>query len=387
MKKIITILLAAAMILTFVACDPVTDSKPPVDNNPPTENTPPVDNNGSSTDENQTPEGSKDPFIIVEETLIQRVLDAQAFDLSGIWDFEYKYNDSDDEVESFEYGKGYMTVEDGIVKETCTYYEQIVKSKSPEAFNELKEELDGYLDYYKDWDIKIDDTNLTITLTTTNETALEEMYEETLLELFLDKYLINARTNESRTAFKYGTNDTDYTYSYTFIKQGADVKPTDTPKPDFAAIGATLTDPLASFEDMDFTGTWDFMETEDYTDELGTLLGVYTGYFNVANDKVSMTHTSIKETYILYDDDLYNEIKNACLNEDDYDFKYDDATKTLIRTAGPEGLADYYDEETLSEFVERLNRVCNGAAISTNEAKTAFKFTSEDGYTFIYIKR
>lgn len=186
MKKIITILLAAAIILTFVACAPVTD--------------------GNITDGN-------DPFANIEETLTIPVTSLEDFDFTGTWDFI----DISSYKDSFESGskteKGYITIIDGKMTSTFTYFDTFFNFVSEEAYKEQKTSLQEFPENSFEL-LKFDDKNMTITAVASPE-FLESMNYESTLEEFINILYDNESfdgitTNEAQTAFKADFGDEDY---------------------------------------------------------------------------------------------------------------------------------------------------------------------------------
>ena len=157
MKKIISILLAAAIILTFVACAPVT--------------------NGNITDGNITDEN--DPFANIEETLTIPVTSLEDFDFTGTWDFinisSYKA--------SFESGskteKGYITIIDGKMTSTFTYFDTFLNFVSEEDYEEQKTYLQEFPENSFEL-VKFDDKNMTITVVASPEYLKSMNFERTL---------------------------------------------------------------------------------------------------------------------------------------------------------------------------------------------------------------
>lgn len=187
MKKIITILLAAAIILTFVACAPVTD--------------------GNITDEN-------DPFANIEETLTIPVTSLEDFDFTGTWDFieisSYK--------DSFESGskteKGYITIIDGKMTSTFTYFDTFFNFVSEEAYEEQKTSLQEFPENSFEL-LKFDDKNMTITAVASPE-FLKSMNYESTLEEFLNNLYDNdygITTNEAKTVLKFSSNRNEENYT------------------------------------------------------------------------------------------------------------------------------------------------------------------------------
>lgn len=182
MKKIITILLAAAIILTFVACAPVTD--------------------GNITDEN-------DPFANIEETLTIPVTSLEDFDFTGTWDVinisSYK--------DSFESGskteKGYITIIDGKMTSTFTYFDTFLIFVSEEDYEEQKTSLQEFPENSFEL-LKFDDKNMTVTVVASPEYLKSMNYESTLEELINTLYdndsFDGITTNEAKTVLKFSFN-------------------------------------------------------------------------------------------------------------------------------------------------------------------------------------
>ena len=183
MKKIITILLAAAIILTFVACAPVTD--------------------GNITDGN-------DPFANIEETLTIPVTSLEDFDFTGTWDFICisSYNTG-----SFESGsqteKGYITIIDGKMTSTYTYFDTFINFVSEEEYEEQKTYLQEFPENSFEL-LKFDDKNMTITVVASPESLKSMNYESTLEEfiniLYDNDSFDGITTNEAKTVLKFSFN-------------------------------------------------------------------------------------------------------------------------------------------------------------------------------------
>lgn len=179
MKKIITILLAAAIILTFVACAPVTD--------------------GNITDEN-------DPFANIEETLTIPVTSLEDFDFTGTWDFIVisPYKDSFGSYCKTE--KGYRTIIGGKMTITLTYFDTFFNFVSEEAYEEQKTYLQESPENSFEL-LKFDDKNMTITAVASPEYLKGSGYEETLEEfinsLYNNESFDGITTNEAKTVLKF----------------------------------------------------------------------------------------------------------------------------------------------------------------------------------------
>lgn len=195
MKKIITILLAAAIILTFVACAPVTD--------------------GNVTDEN-------DPFANIEETLTIPVTSLEDFDFTGTWDFINISSFKD----SFESGckteKGYITIIDGKMTSTFTYFDTFLNFVSEEDYEEQKTYLQEFPENSFEL-LKFDDKNMTITVVASPEYLKSMNYESTLEEfiniLYDNDSFDGITTNEAKTVlkFSFNTNEENVTSSDSMI--------------------------------------------------------------------------------------------------------------------------------------------------------------------------
>ena len=198
MKKIITILLAAAIILTFVACAPVTD--------------------GNITDGN-------DPFANIEETLTIPVTSLEDFDFTGTWDFinisSYK--------DSFESGskteKGYITIIDGKMTSTFTYFDTFFNFVSEEAYEEQKTSLQESPENSFEL-LKFDDKNMTITAVASPEFLKSMNYESTLEEfiniLYDNDSFDGITTNEAKTVLKFSyirNEENDTSDSHIWVKR------------------------------------------------------------------------------------------------------------------------------------------------------------------------
>lgn len=182
MKKIITILLAAAIILTFVACAPVTD--------------------GNITDEN-------DPFANIEETLTIPVTSLEDFDFTGTWDVIEisSYKDSFGAYCKTE--KGYITIIDGKMTSIATYFDTFFNFVSEEAYKEQKTCLQEFPENSFEL-LKFDDKNMTITAVASPEYLKSMNYESTLEEfiniLYDNDSFDGITTNEAKTVLKFSFN-------------------------------------------------------------------------------------------------------------------------------------------------------------------------------------
>ena len=144
----------------------------------------------------------------------------------------------------------------------------------------------------------------------------------------------------------------------------------------FANIEETLTIPVTSLEDFDFTGTWDFIEISPATD-----------------GKVTFTLTYFDTFFNFVSEEAYKEQKTSLQEFPENSFeplKFDDKNMTITAVASPEFLKSMNYESTLEEFINILYDNDSYDGITTNESKTAFKadFGDEDySSTLIYIKR
>lgn len=184
MKKIITILLAAAIILTFVACAPVTD--------------------GNITDENVS--DGNDPFANIEETLTIPVTSLEDFDFTGTWDF-IEISPAKDSFGSYcKTEKGYITIIDGKMTSTFTYFDTFFNFVSEEAYKEQKTSLQEFPENSFEL-LKFDDKNMTITVVASPEYLKSMNYESTLEEfiniLYDNESFDGITTNEAKTVLKF----------------------------------------------------------------------------------------------------------------------------------------------------------------------------------------
>ena len=220
MKKIITILLAVAIILTFVACAPVTDGNITNENVTDGNITDGNITDGNITNENVT--DGNDPFANIEETLTIPVTSLEDFDFTGTWDFinisSYKG--------SFESGgkteKGYITIIDGKMTSTFTYFDTFFNFVSEEAYEEQKTYLQEFPENSFEL-LKIDDNNMTITVVASPEYLKSMNYESTLEEfiniLYDNDSFDGITTNEAKTVlkFSFNTNEENDTSSGSMI--------------------------------------------------------------------------------------------------------------------------------------------------------------------------
>lgn len=163
-----------------------------------------------------------------------------------------------------------------------------------------------------------------------------------------------------------------------------------TNKDPFANIASTLTVPVENLDDIDFTGTWDFMENMEYNDpELSSMKLTQKGYVIVAEDKVTITYTYLcgENSFVLEEDYLEFKAENENAPENYYQsIKFDDANKTVIAIGGKGALGEMSGESSLDEFLEYLS-LDAADSVKANEAKTAFKADFGDEGYYIYIKR
>ena len=228
MKKIITILLAFAMFFVFVACDPVTGGKDPINNSETGNNLPSTDTNQPSTDEIKDPtednnsEEINDPFANIEETLTIPVTSLEDFDFTGTWDF-IEISPAKDSFGSYcKTEKGYITITDGKVTFTLTYFDTFFNFVSEEAYKEQKTSLQEFPENSFE-PLKFDDKNMTITAVASPEFLKSMNYESTLEEfiniLYDNDSYDGITTNESKTAFKADFGDEDYSSTLIYIKR------------------------------------------------------------------------------------------------------------------------------------------------------------------------
>lgn len=169
-----------------------------------------------------------------------------------------------------------------------------------------------------------------------------------------------------------------------------------TNKDPFANIASTLTVPVENLDDIDFTGTWDFMETYSENEEGNIISETNLGYVTVTNETASAIYTSMAVNFICKDDETYLSGKEYYASEETIENEwgpgstatFNNATKTITIIAGPETLEEQSDETEITLFVDYLKNEFN--TITTNENKTALQFSYvEEGFSmsFILIKR
>ena len=194
MKKIITILLTAAMLFAFVACAPVTDSKPPVDNN-------------SGTGNNQT---NKDPFSNIASTLTIPVTNLDDIDFTGTWDFMKDQILLDSDSSGHSIAQGYKTITEDKVSTTYTYWSGTATYVKEEDYEEEKAARKELMEQYKDSFFQFDDEKKSIT-DILEKDALKDLYYEESFDDFLYSFHsyedrnITITTNETKTALKIDT--------------------------------------------------------------------------------------------------------------------------------------------------------------------------------------
>ena len=134
--------------------------------------------------------------------------------------------------------------------------------------------------------------------------------------------------------------------------------------------------------------------TEYSKNEEGNIFSeINLGYVTVTNETASAIYTSMVVNFICKDDETYLNGKEYFASKETIENEwgpgstatFNNATKTITIIAGPETLEEESDEIEITSFVNYLKN--NFDTITTNESKTAFKFTSKGDYTFTYIKR
>lgn len=159
----------------------------------------------------------------------------------------------------------------------------------------------------------------------------------------------------------------------------------------FDEIASTLTIPVTNLDDIDLTGTWDFMEVMTGNVEYGSFKQTRKGYVIVAEDKVTMTYTYADAfwSFVLEEDYLGYKAASENAPENYYQsIKFDDANKTSTAIAGKGALDEMNldSEGSLVGFLEYLS-LDAADSVKANEAKTAFKADFGDEGYYIYTKR
>ena len=118
MKKILTILLAVAMIFTFIACDQPTGGKDPVNN--------------SGSGNNQS---NQDPFVAIQSTLTEKVESPDEINWDGTWDFVSTEIDIEDDLGTFTSTiTGFFIAKGNNVTQTITSRIEVATSRKGRPF-------------------------------------------------------------------------------------------------------------------------------------------------------------------------------------------------------------------------------------------------------------
>lgn len=164
----------------------------------------------------------------------------------------------------------------------------------------------------------------------------------------------------------------------------------------FANIESTLTVPVENLDDIDFTGTWDFMQIRIASDpEIKALKQTEKGYITVEEDKVTQTFTYIDVFWIFVSEEEYIEMKSDTEDEPEnyyQSYSFDDEKLTISAIAGKGVLDDFNEDDIpLETFLDNLTQESLSLAladsVTTNESKTSFKADFGDNGYYIYIKR
>ena len=165
----------------------------------------------------------------------------------------------------------------------------------------------------------------------------------------------------------------------------------------FANIEETLTIPVTSLEDFDFTGTWDFIEISSYKDSFESGSKTENGYITIIDGKMTFTFTYFDTFFNFVSEEAYEEQKTDLQEFPENSFellKFDDKNMTITVVASPEYLKSMNYESTLEEFINILYDNDSFDVITTNEAKTVLKFSfnrNEENHTssdsMIWVKR
>ena len=165
----------------------------------------------------------------------------------------------------------------------------------------------------------------------------------------------------------------------------------------FANIEETLTIPVTSLEDFDFTGTWDFINISSFKDSFESGCKSEKGYITIIDGKTTSTFTYFDTFLNFVSEEDYEEQKTYLQEFPENSFellRFDDKNMTITVVASPEYLKSMNYESTLEEFINILYDNDSFDGITTNEAKTVLKFSfnrNEENVTssdsMIWVKR
>ena len=177
MKKFLPILLAIAMIFTFVACDQAT--------------------------------GGKDPFVAIESTLTEKIESADEIDWNGTWDFVRYKSDSINNITE----RGYVTISNNITKTTYTYEANCCKYTDRDYYYFAKNQIPQV----KDVNITFDDENLCITFIS-GQSIIDSKNSELEINEFISPFT-EFIANANKTAVKTSGDTDKYKVTLILIKR------------------------------------------------------------------------------------------------------------------------------------------------------------------------
>ena len=202
MKKILTILLAVAMIFTFIACDQPTGGKDPVNN--------------SGSENNQS---NQDPFVAIQSTLTEKVESPDEINWDGTWDFVNTVIEIEDDLGTYTSTiTGFFIAKGNNLTQTITSCIETYQFEHEEDYLYYKAEIEADPEdgYYESADFN----NEKLTIVTKAKIDESKSTEDFPLEELFDTFSgCEIKTNSAKTAVKVSFSEEDYCGSIILIKR------------------------------------------------------------------------------------------------------------------------------------------------------------------------